>query len=129
MSEYDLFFNAVKVAAGSTPVAYPNVAYSGDVDYYKVDLMPGGKIGMGVAHESSNMQTGMCQVSCYVRENVGEIKAVEFADVIILAFPKGTELKDTITVSIDAPAYKSPGLATDGWYMIPVTIPYHIISK
>lgn len=128
MSEYSLFFDAVIAAAAGTPVAFPNINYSGDAEYFRVDIMPALKRGIGVAYDSSNRQRGLCQVSCYVREGAGEIKAVTLANQIIAAFPKGTKLTDTITVQIDDPAYASPGIATDGWYMIPVTIPYYIIS-
>ena len=128
MSEYELFFDAVTTAAAGTPIAFPNVAYAGEEPYYRVFIMPSEKRGLGVAFISSDRQRGFCQVSCYVRDGAGEIQAVTLADKIKDAFPKGTKLTDTITVQIDDPAYSSPGLATDGWYMIPVTIPYYIIS-
>ena len=143
--EYTLIYEAVENAAGPIPVAFPNRKYPedgqpGDVPFYAVSIISTSKTGLGVAHNSTNRQMGMIQVSCYVRDDKGEIKAVEMADNIADAFPRGTRLIGTeLTVKIDQPPYKTQGFSAStrlqngikiqgGWYMIPVTIPYYIYT-
>lgn len=124
MTEHELFFQAVSVAAGSVSVAYPNIPYSGDDPYYTVSILPAGAIPIDLKTES--YQSGICQVSCYIRDGIGEIKALEMAQTILNAFPRLTKLEgDGIAVHIKNPAWISPGISVDGWYFIPVSIPYH----
>lgn len=129
MSVNSLFFDAVKAAATTTPVAFPNISYTANTEYYRVFVVPAQKEGVGVSKVSS--QNGFCQVSCFVRDGEGEIKAIALAEKIIASFPMGTKLKsESITIEINKPAYYSGGMNTNnGWYMIPVTIPYTQIAK
>ena len=127
MTVNTLFFEAVSLAANGTPVAYPNVPYDGNEPYFSVDIMPTKAFAMGIAN--TNRQGGICQVSCFIRDGIGEIQALAMAKTIIDAFGRGTVLSDgTTTVRIDDPVWASAGLQNgSGWYMIPVSIPYYII--
>lgn len=121
-----LFFDAVKTAAGSVKVALPNVFFDpiNLESYYQVFVAPGR--AMAADMSTTNKQGGFCQVSCWVKEKVGEIKAITMAGTIIAAFPRNTKLKGTdFVVDLVQPAYYSQGLTNNnGWYMVPVTIPY-----
>ena len=89
--------------------------------------MPARAAPLGI--RESSRQRGICQVSCSVRENIGEIAALEMAKIILDAFPRLTVLgSGELIVRIDDPAYVSGGIQSEGWYMIPVSIPYYIIK-
>ena len=121
-----MFFELVLTAASPATVAMPNVGFDPGAlsTYYEVFLVPGRKSAMDM--DSTNIQRGFCQVSCFVREKIGEVKAVTMAEKIITAFPRGTKFSSNgLAVEIVQPAYYSQGFLTDnGWYVVPVTIPY-----
>lgn len=121
-----MFFDAVLAAASPIDVDMPNVGFNPELleKYYKVFISPGKSVAVDM--DKLNEQGGFCQVSCFVKEKVGEIKAVEMAKQIIDAFPRNTKFKDdAFRVSLVQPAYYSQGMQTNnGWYMVPVTIPY-----
>ena len=125
-----LFIDAVKLAANGTPVALPNIKFdpTGLQAYYQVWIIPARKEAVGIS--STDVQNGFCQVSCFVLADVGEIKAVNMAETIIRAFPRNTKLKSNdLTVEINKPAYYTNGLTSNkSWYMVPVTIPYVVIT-
>lgn len=125
-----IFYEHVLSAAGSTKVSFPNVQFDKTVinEYYSVICLPQKTLGVGISE--LDRQNGFCQVSCYVRSNVGEINAIDMANVIIDAFPRNSILvSGTTKIRIDKPPYYSGGLQTeDGWYMIPVTIPFTVLK-
>lgn len=125
-----LFIDAVKLAANGTPVALPNIKFdpTGLQAYYQVWIIPARKEALGIS--KSDVQNGFCQVSCFVQEDKGEIRAVNMAETIIRAFPRNTRLKSNdLTVEINKPAYYTNGLTSNkSWYMVPVTIPYVVIT-
>lgn len=130
MSINELFYEAISVAAGTTKVSYPNIEFDKSVisEYYQVICLPQTKFGIGCA--SFNRQNGFCQVSCYIENNNSEEKAIDMAEVIISAFPRGTRLESgDIRVNIDQPAYYTGGITTsDGWFFVPVTIPFNVLT-
>lgn len=125
-----LFFDAVKTAAGITKVALPNIPFDPSAleSYYQVFIIPAMKRAKGIS--SYNEQRGICQVSCFVKNKVGEINAVDMAETMIAAFPRGTKLTSgTLKVEINFPAYYGQGLTNNNmWYMVPVTIPYMVLT-
>lgn len=124
-----LFLDAVNKAAGAVPVALPNIPFTPTTEtYYQVFIVPATKKAVGI--NSINVQGGFCQVSCWIKEKVGEIKAITMAENIIAAFPRGTKLTDnSLKVEVIQPAYYSQGLTNNnGWYMVPVTIPYIVLT-
>lgn len=124
-----LFLDAVKIAAGAVPVALPNIPFTPTTEtYYQVFIVPSTKKAVGI--NSTNVQGGFCQVSCWIKEKIGEIKAITMAENIIAAFPRGTKLTDnSLKVEVIQPAYYSQGLTNNnGWYMVPVTIPYIVLT-
>lgn len=126
----ELFFKAVKVAASGVPVAMPNIKFdpTGLDKYYQIFIVPARKVAVGLS--DTDAQTGFCQVSCFVKTDVGEIKVLNMAESIISAFPRGTRLTDNVLkVEINQPSYYSQGLTNNnGWYMVPVTIPYIVLT-
>lgn len=126
-----LFFDAVLTAASPIDVDMPNVGFNPEQleRYYKVIVVPGKSVAFDL--DRTNKQGGFVQVSCYVKERVGEIKAVAMAEQIIAAFPRNTKMDGTdsngvkFMVNMIDPPYYSKGINTNnGWYMVPVTIPY-----
>ena len=126
----ELFFQNVKIAANVIPVALPNIKFdpTGLDKYYQIYIVPARKVAVGLSEVNS--QNGFCQVSCFVRADVGEIKALNMAESIINYFPRGTRLWDNSSkVEINQPSYYSQGLTNNnGWYMVPVTIPYIVLT-
>lgn len=125
---YSAFFQAVETAAAGTPVVYPNIESDNDGAHYRVYILPAARVPLGVS--TLNRQPGVCQVSCYVRDGIGEIEAVTMADRILETFPRGTKLEygtDGI-IRIDAPGWISSGVSVSGWYYVPVSIPYIILT-
>lgn len=125
-----LFFDKVKLAAGSIKVALPNIKFdpTGLDSYYQVFIVPARKEALGI--NSSDVQNGFCQVSCYVKYDVGEPKAIAMAETIINAFPRNTKMSSgNLRVEVNKPSYYSNGLTSNNsWYMIPVTIPYVVLT-
>lgn len=124
----EIFFEAVLAAASPYNVAMPNVGFDPEQleKYYEVFILPGKTVAFDFG--THNKQSGLCQVSCFVKEKVGEIKAVTMAQKIIEAFPRNTRFKDEASqINIVQPAYYSQGRNTNnGWYMVPVTIPFSV---
>lgn len=125
-----LFFDAVKIAAGSVKVAFPNLPFDPSLltSYYQVFIVPGRKVAVGI--KEMNSQNGFCQVSCFIKDEVGENRAIAMAETIIAAFPRGRKLiNGSLKVEINQPAYYTNGLTSNNsWYMVPVTIPYTVLS-
>lgn len=127
MSINEIFYNYIESLGLNQDILYPNLDFIPDIDYYKIDCLMSNKIGLGISE--LDRQNGFCQVSCYIRDGTGEIKAINMADKIIAAFPRGTRLTDgDLIVRIDSPAYYKSGINTgDGWFMMPVTIPFTVL--
>lgn len=128
MSINEIFYNYIESLGLQQDILYPNIDFIPDMDYYKVDCFMSNKIGLGISE--LDRQNGFCQVSCFIRDGTGEIKAINMADRIIAAFPRGTRLTDgELIVRIDSPAYYKSGINTgDGWFMMPVTIPFTVLT-
>lgn len=128
MSINEIFYNYIESLGLEQDILYPNLDFIPDIDYYKIDCLFSNKIGLGISE--LDRQNGFCQVSCFIRDGTGEIKAINMADIIIAAFPRGTRLTDgELIVRIDSPAYYKSGINTgDGWFMMPVTIPFTVLT-
>lgn len=123
-----IFFDAVLAAASPDTVAMPNVEFNPEQleKYYEVYVLPGNVTPFDLC--GHYVQPGICQISCFVKEKVGEIKAVEMAQKIVAAFPQNTRFKDdAFQINTSSNAYYSKGANTkNGWYVVPVTIPYTV---
>ena len=128
MSINEIFYNYIESLGLQHNILYPNIDFIPDIDYYKIDCLLSNKIGLGISE--LDRQNGFCQVSCFIRDGTGEIRAINMADKIIAAFPRGKRLTDgELIVRIDSPAYYKNGLNTgNGWYMLPVTIPFTVLT-
>ena len=128
MSINEIFYNYIESLGFQHNILYPNIDFIPDIDYYKIDCLLSNKIGLGISE--LDRQNGFCQVSCFIRDGTGEIKAINMADKIIAAFPRGTRLTDgELIVRIDSPAYYKSGINSgDGWFMMPVTIPFTVLT-
>ena len=123
-----IFFEALETCLAPDKVAMPNCKFDpGQLEkYYEVFIVPG--VPRPLDFGTHNFENGFCQVSCFVKENVGEIKAVEMALKVIDAFPRNKKFEDTaFQISLIKPAYYSKGMyVNNGWYVVPVTIPYTV---
>lgn len=124
----EIFYDAVISAANGTQCVFPNVDIIPDVEYYKIDCLLSNKFGVGVSE--LDRQNGFCQISSFIRDGTGEIKAITMAQKMIDAFPRNTRLSGGgLIVRIDSPPYYSNGMNTgNGWFMIPVTIPFTVLT-
>lgn len=124
----EIFYQYIETLGLAQDIVYPNLDKNPDIDYYKIDCLLSNKVGLGVSE--LDRQKGFCQVSCFIRDGTGEIKAIEMAQTILDAFPRSKRLTDgSLIVRIDQPAYYSTGINTgNGWFMVPVTIPFTVLT-
>ena len=124
----EIFYNYIESLGLNQDIVYPNIDLIPNMDYYKVDCLMSNKMGLGISE--LDRQNGFCQVSCFVRDGTGEIKAISMANKIIEAFPRSTRITDgELIVRIDSPPYYKNGINQgNGWFMLPVTIPFTVLT-
>lgn len=74
---------------------------------------------------NSDRETGLLQVSVYVKKGLGEIVSADIAQVILTGFPRNLALSG---VRIDRPGSIGPSFYDGNWQVTPVTIPYQNIA-
>jgi hypothetical protein len=71
------------------------------------------------------MERGVLKVSLFYPEKSGAQAAMIRAEAIRLIFARGLSLIDgTVRVKIETHPYINPGFAEDGWYLLPVSVPF-----
>lgn len=110
---------------GLPSIAYPNINFNPSGDYVAVYTLPAETVNETI--DGLVYKSGIIQVDCVTADKVGEIKAAQYADLVLAAFPVGTVI--TTGVIVNRPTFVSRGLNTgDGHYKIPVTIQYRAIE-
>lgn len=115
--------------AGLPDVKYPNIEYDEpQAEYLNVFISNAKPQTLGIARIS--WYGGFIQIDCVVEHGRGELVASNNAQLVMDYFPIGTTLTNgSTTIRVDDTPYASAGIMRDdGWYSIPVTIPYNSIG-
>jgi hypothetical protein len=122
-------YNYLETIVGIPDVNYPNIEYTTPTtDHLNVFVLNNEPQTIGLA--SIVWYNGLIQIDSVIEQGKGEIKAAVNAQAVMDAFPIGTILTNgTTSIRIDQSPYASAGVVRDdGWYFIPITIPYNMVS-
>lgn len=111
-------------ASGLPPVLYPNVSAATPTgEHLIVDVLSSPTVSIGITDASQ--ARGVINVIIRTPEGIGPIRANQIADAVLARFARNTSIPP---VRIDRLGYVSPPLGNlDGWYRLPLTIPYNAI--
>lgn len=118
-------YDKLLLVNGLPPIAFPNRDFTPNGDYVAVYVLPA-KTNTST-YSYGKYQYGIIQIDCVVTEDVGEIKASQYADIIMEAFKIGTKISGDLKVYQHP--YASAGMQLpNGYYKIPVDIPYKLLG-
>jgi len=108
------------------PTVWENTEYkpSNGTAYQRVSILPATtenpSVGTGYQKE-----VGIFQVLLYYPENVGRKDVIAKAEAIKAQFPRGWSVTaSNVRVLIDNSPYISTAFNSEGWYVMPVSIPF-----
>lgn len=105
-------------------VFYPNIATTlPSNNFVRPDVLPSTVIPLDLV--GSNQESGLFQVSVYVKKGLGEIVSSDIAQVVLNGFPRNLALSG---VRIDRPGSIGLSYYDGNWQVTPVTIPYQNIA-
>ncbi len=118
-----------KIEASSlSPVAYPNVNFSGSKPYYRVFLLPAKTEAFSLV--SSNIYNGIVQIDVVGIEGIGQPKVDILVAAALAVFPRNSLLVENgIKVRFDSTGWPSPPVQDKDEYFIPINFMYLSISK
>lgn len=119
-------FEHISNAALSFDIYYPNINKETPTEEHVViSIIPNETLSLGVS--SLNQARGLINILIKTKENIGAIRANQIADYLLTLFERNTTLTSGGTkVRIDRAGWVNPPLGNiDGWYVLPVTIPYN----
>lgn len=112
------------VLPAGVSVFYPNIGtIIPTYNFIRPDVLPASTAPVDLV--SSDRETGLFQVSIYVKKGLGEIVSADIAQVILTGFPRNLALTG---VRIDRPGSVGPSFYDGNWQVTPVTIPYSNIA-
>lgn len=119
-------FDHIHGASYLPKVFYPNVDGDPSDDHLIVDILFGNTQTIGL--NSTNQNKGIINVLVRVETGKGQVRAMQIVDDVLTLFQRNTVISNNdVTVRIDLQGYISPPLPNNGWFTVPVTIPYNII--
>lgn len=119
-------FDHIHGASYLPKVFYPNVDGDPIDDHLIVDILFGNTQTIGL--NSTNQNKGIINVLVRVETGKGQVRAMQIVDDVLTLFQRNTVISNNdVTVRIDLQGYISPPLPNNGWFTVPVTIPYNII--
>lgn len=112
------------------PTAWENSNFTPPANavYVAEALLPNETLSVGVSSASSDNFGGIYQVLVYAPAGAGKGAAVEMAEQIVGAFPKGASLTYSGTTVRILRASQAPALMSGDRYAIPVSIVYRALS-
>ena len=124
-------FDKLESISGTLPtIYYPNSPNKNKAnpptgEHIRVTLLRADTIPVGIA--TTDQTLGLMQCSIFVKDGTGTVRAAQIADLILSAFARNTVLSNN--VRIDKTGSVNTGFTQDGWYMLPVTVPYQQITR
>ena len=118
------FIKAVKNISGLPKKLWPNITADPKGEHLRFSILP-------VEPEPDSLGCdkwlGLVQVSIYTKKGTGLIKAHQYADLIIEAFPRRTQIVEGGTIiTISKDAWASPHFVDGAFNHVPVTISYEV---
>lgn len=114
----------LKTIVGLPVINYPNI--KSDIpttDHIVPYVLPSTIIPVGI--KSTDKESGIFQVSIFTEKGSGEIKALDYAKILLDGFPRNLRLSN---VCIDRSGSIGPSFYDGGWQVTPVSIPYLSIT-
>lgn len=109
------------------PVSVPNRVYDGTKDYYRVTILPAFTGAFGL--NSTSRHDGLLQIDIIVKKDTGIQTAYEYVDTILSKFVRPFFIVENNTrIRFTRPGYPGPPIPGVADYMIPVTIPYTVLT-
>lgn len=108
-------------------IAAENVAYTPTIGrpYQEVWLLPNTPLSPTLGNRELTQERGILQVSLYYPLNKGTREVMERAEAVRGHFPRGLTLSSGgVSVVIERRASVAPGRPVNGWYVVPVSVPY-----
>ena len=121
-------FERINNAVGIPSVYYPNVNAETPTDeHIIVSIISNETLAVGISE--TDQARGLISIIIKTKENIGSIRANQIADDLLTLFARNTTLTSGGTkVRIDRSGWTNPPLGNmDGWYVLPLTIPYNSI--
>lgn len=122
--------NALKarLAPHTLPKAWPNQPFdpsaAGNLPYLAVDLVRAGTTDDTLDAEAP-IQRGRLIVTVVARTGTSDGTADDHADAVAALFPTGARIPaDTLTITITQPPHIREGMPDDGYWRVPVVIPF-----
>ena len=127
--ELALFDKLEAIKASLPTIYYPNSPNKNKPnpptgEHIRVSILNAGTNAIGIA--TTDQTLGIMQCLVLVKDGTGTVRAAQIADLILSAFARNTLLSNN--VRIDKTGSVAVGFTQDGWYMLPVSIPYQQIK-
>ena len=117
-------FNRLESLVGLPDIYYSNIdAVEPDGEYIKPDILPINTVPVGMA--ATDKEAGLFQVLIYIEKGAGEIKAADYAAIILAGFSRNLSLAN---VRIESTGSVGAVFYSGGKQVTPVTINYLKIS-
>lgn len=116
----------LNLAAGGVAIAFENVPYTpiDGTPFQSVNLLPG-QTENPTMGDGFKREVGILQVMLNYPTKAGPQPAAARAEALRTAFKRGTTfVSEAVRVLIAESPFIRPALQGDGWYMLPVSIPY-----
>lgn len=110
----------LKTIVGLPTIHYPNMGADIPTDGHIVPyVIPSDTMPVGL--RTTDKESGIFQVSIFVKKGSGEILALDIAETILQGFPRNLQLDN---VCIDRSGSIGRSFYEDNWQITPVTIRY-----
>jgi len=130
--EEALFASLAAAEASLLPavVYYPNAKNQGKPNpptgtHIRAFILPAETLPVGVATTDSS--AGIFQLSIFVKDSSGTMAAARLAGQILELYPRNTVLANGVRIGRHGSI--APGFVADGWYTLPVSIPYRVFTR
>lgn len=114
------------LVAGTMKIAFENVPFVPvqRVPYIELTLLAG-RTQNPTMGDQFKRETGILQLAMMYPVNEGPANAMAKAEEVRALFPRGLTLtQGTVRVLIDEHPFIGPAMQDEGWYRLPVSIPY-----
>lgn len=124
---FTAILDRIENAAGLPEVVMPNTSGDPSGEHLRVSIIPA--TTSPVAISTTDRLSGIIQISVVVRDDTGAIRASDIADDVLALFPRNTEMvQGGDLIRINTTGSVAAPLQGNGWYSIPVSIPYTLIK-
>jgi hypothetical protein len=120
-------FTKLAATSGLPQLVYPNISTATPTgNHLRVFILPATTESIGL--KDIDWARGIIQISVYCKDGVGAITATDIADTVIGLFPRGTIMTNSgLSIRVDATGYAGQAITGEGWYQVPVSIPYNVL--